>query len=108
MQALHKMAMTLAQCYHGQGSGVKCDEANRQMLSHSLQQLVQLTAHLLVALPLDARHHLAQSLLQVSSPSSSTLGQHLSHFLPLVRQGQSAPSQQLGLMCLQCLIALAM
>ena len=84
--------MTLAKCYHGHGSDAKCDEANPQMLSRSLQQLVQLTAHLLLALPLDARHHLAQSLLQVSAPSSSTLGQHLSYFLPLVQQGQTVPS----------------
>ena len=78
VQSLHNMVVTLAQCCHGHGSDAKCDQANQQMLSHSLQQLVQLTAHLLLALPLDLRQHLAHSLLQVSQFSISTLGQHVS------------------------------
>lgn len=60
VHALHKLLMTVANCCgvqpysHGAGS-------------HVLRQLTQLTGHLLVAIPLDRRQMLCQSLLEVSN-----------------------------------------
>jgi hypothetical protein len=68
VQALHKLVMSMAHCcdaYQPAGDA-KLEPADRHMASHTLQQLTQLTAHLLQAMPLHPRQHLAQNLLVVS------------------------------------------
>ena len=68
VQALHKLVMSVAHCcdaYQPTGDA-KLEPADQHMASHALQQLTQLTAHLLQAMPLHPRQHLAQTLLWVS------------------------------------------
>ena len=68
LQALHKMVMSMAHCcdaYQPTGDA-NLEPADQHMASHTLQQLTQLTAHLLQALPLHPRQHLAPNLLVVS------------------------------------------
>ncbi len=67
VQALHKLVMSMAHCcdtYQPTGD-VKLEPADQHMASHTLQQLTQLTAHLLQAMPLHPRQQLAQTLLSV-------------------------------------------
>ncbi len=68
IQALHKLLMSMAHCCDAcQPTGdAKLEPADSHMASHTLQQLTQLTAHLLQAMPLHARQHLARTLLLVS------------------------------------------
>ena len=68
VQALHKLVMGMAHwCDAYQPTGdAKLEPADQHIASHTLQQLTQLTAHLLQAMPLHQRQHLAQTLLVVS------------------------------------------
>ena len=64
VHALHKLLLTVTNCSgvwsHRSGAG-----------SHLLRQLTQLMGHLLMAIPLDRRQNLCQSLLDVSTKVSS-------------------------------------
>lgn len=79
VHALHKLMMTVANCCgvqsysHGAGS-------------HVLRQLTQLTGHLLVAVPLDRRQKLCQSLLEVGNSMTSI---HVAQMTPNERYGES-------------------
>ncbi|KAL0040752.1 hypothetical protein WJX79_004303 [Trebouxia sp. C0005] len=71
VQALHKLVMSVAHCcdaYQPTGDA-KLEPADQHMASHALQQLTQLTAHLLQAMPLHPRQHLAQTLLWAAQGS---------------------------------------
>ena len=67
VQALHKLVMRMAHCCdaYQANDDAKLEAADQHMASHTLQQLTQLTAHLLQAMPLHPRQHLAQTLLSV-------------------------------------------
>ncbi|DBB03902.1 TPA: hypothetical protein ACH3X1_012988 [Trebouxia sp. C0004] len=71
VQALHKLVMSMAHCcdvYQPTGD-VKSDPGDQHMASHTLQQLTQLTARLLQAMPPHACQHLAHALLSAAQGS---------------------------------------
>ena len=81
VHALHKLVMTVAiccgtqSCRHGAGS-------------HVLRQVTQLTGHLLVAVPLDRRQKLCQSLLEVGNS------------MTLINVAKVTPNERCGESCM--------
>lgn len=76
VHVLHQMLMTVASCC---GGGV-WSHPQGGAASHVLRQLTQLTGHLLVAIPLDRRPRLCQSVLDVSGRVAAKTASRLSVF----------------------------
>ncbi len=66
VHALHRLLMTVASCCGMRAHPPGVCPALQGAASHVLRQLAQLTGHLLMAIPLDPRLRLCQSLLDVS------------------------------------------